>query len=180
MLQERVVAHPLALFDDVPPYPPDHDEPAAKAKEPSEERDPGQCGEGYVAFPGATAGHLCEDLGVDSLLGNPKLYAVLLILCILLAGHYYTAHFTKKIHLGTGYVGSAVHEYDMTGTIESIARRRLLEFPVIDDRTLVGLVCDEMRQQRVPNVDHYEASIYAIVRRLRSDDDLPGIGPRNT
>ncbi len=117
---------------------------------------------------------------MDDLLGNPKVYAVMLILCLLLAGHYYTAYFTKRMNLAKGYVGSDAHQFSMTETIESIARRRLLEFPVIDDRTLVGLVCDEMRQQRVPNVDMYEASIYAIVRRLRSDDDLPGMGPRNT
>lgn len=116
---------------------------------------------------------------MDSLLGNTKFFAVMLILCLLLAGHYYTARYTKKIHMGTAYVGSVQHEFTMTATIESIARRRLLEFPAIDDRTLAGLISDELLQQRVPNVDMYEGTIYAIVRRLRSDDDLPGRGPKN-
>ncbi len=114
---------------------------------------------------------------MNEYLGNPKVFAVMLLLCLLLAGHYYTAHFTKRLKMPQGYLGSASHEHSMLSTIETIALRRLLQFPAIDDATLFGMVRDEMRQQNILQVDLYEATIYAVVRRLRTDDQMPGSRP---
>lgn len=115
---------------------------------------------------------------MSEIFANPKAYGVMLILCLLLAGHYYTQHFTKRIKMPQGYLGSGAHEHTMLETIELLARRRLVQFPAIDDATLVNLVRDEMRQQNVLNVDMYEATIWGVVKRLRSDEQLPGRAPQ--
>ena len=110
---------------------------------------------------------------MQEIFANPKVYVVMLILCILLAMHYYTSYFTKRQNLPQGYLGSTAHEHTMLDTIETIARRRLVEFPSIDDDTLAKMIRNEMRQQQVLNVDMYEATIYSVVRRLRTDEQQP-------
>ena len=47
----------------------------------------------------------CDHRTVTDILGNPKVYVVMLILCLLLAGHYYTSHFTKRVSMPQGYLG---------------------------------------------------------------------------
>ena len=59
---------------------------------------------------------------MSEIFANPKIYVVMLILCILLAMHYYTSYFTKRVKMNQGYLGSTSHEHTMLDTIETIAR----------------------------------------------------------
>ncbi|CAN5462682.1 hypothetical protein BH09MYX1_BH09MYX1_38690 [soil metagenome] len=111
--------------------------------------------------------------GVTEFLSNPKFIVVMALLLILAFVQYKTTYGERRADTGRSYLGSEHHEQAMMQMIERIARQRLLQYPRMDDTTLARLVRDEIREQKMLNVDMYEGLIFSVVRRLRTDDQMP-------
>lgn len=101
----------------------------------------------------------------------------LFVLVAVFAGVYYYWLYQGRMKPRAGtYLGTSTHEHSVLTVIETIAERKVVELPTLSDAEIVKHVSYELKAQHMPNVDLYEAAIFAIVRRLRGTAAEPRSG----